>query len=112
MMEPTALIVRRFDALSVSLRIFSTNDGGVGVEPMGLMTRRESTLGSLIGYGENPDHAVTELWRAVEDLDHSVEWVRAERADGRLQYYEWNGAAWKEVPASDLGFPDRKVQGE
>lgn len=107
-MERSALIIRRFDALSLTVRLFSTTATDcVGADLPDAAIRNNSTLGSLAGFGETAEEAVIALWQAVEDLD-SNQCVRVERGD-ELRYYTWNGAAWKEIPAADAGYPARKL---
>lgn len=108
-MERSALIIRRFDALHLSVRLYSTSAASaqVGAEAPGTAIRSTHTLGSLAGYGDTAEEAVCALWQAVEDID-SGDVIRVERGDG-LSYFTWNGAAWKEIPAADLGYPDEKL---
>jgi hypothetical protein len=108
MMERTALILRRLDALNLSVRLFSCTDGTVGAEAPGMASRSSHTNGSLIGFADTAEAAVVNLWQAIEDLP-SDEVVRVERG-AELRYYRWNGAAWKEIPAADLGYPATKIR--
>jgi hypothetical protein len=108
-MERSALIIRRFDALDLSIRLFSCSDGTVGAEAPGAMNRSGHTNCSLVGYAETAEEAVLSLWQAVEDMDTGSEVVRVERGN-ELRYYHWNGAAWKEIPAADLGYPSTKIK--